>query len=183
MPIQHISDSILKRMKRKTTANDIRRTIETIRRRLNGIHIRTSLMVGFPGETEEDFQLLLDFVFEAKLDNVGVFKYSDEDLAASSKLNNHVPDEVKQERFDRLMKAQLQVVCEKNAARVGEELSVVVEGLHPDHPELVVGRYYGQCPDIDGQVLLVVDAHPQPGKRYRARVIDFDNYDLIAELV
>lgn len=183
MPIQHISDRILKQMKRKTTANDIRQTIEKLRSRLPGIHIRTSLMVGFPGETDEDFLLLLDFVQEIKLDNVGVFQYSDEELAASSKLDNHVSEEIKQDRFDRLMKAQLGVVLEKNASRVGQEIDVVVEGLHPEHPELVVGRYYGQCPDIDGQVILVVDEHPQPGKRYRARVIDFDNYDLIAELI
>lgn len=183
LPIQHISDPILKRMKRKTSAHDIRQTIEKLRSRLAGIHIRTSLMVGFPGETEEDFESLLDFVTTTQLDNVGVFQYSDEALAASSKLDNHVPEEIKQERFDRLMKAQLEVVVAKNRARVGEEIEVVVEGLHPDHPELVIGRYYGQCPDIDGQVILVVDSHPEPGKRYRARVIDFDNYDLIAELI
>ena len=170
-------------MKRKTSAQDIHQTIDKLRSRLAGIHIRTSLMVGFPGETEEDFQLLLDFVTKAQLDNVGVFQYSDEALAASSKLDNHVPEEIKQDRFDRLMKAQLEVVIAKNRARVGEELDVVVEGLHPDHPELVIGRYYGQCPDIDGQVILVVESHPEPGKRYRARVIDFDNYDLIAELI
>jgi ribosomal protein S12 methylthiotransferase len=140
-------------------------------------------MVGFPGETEEDFELLLDFVMTTQLDNVGVFQYSDEALAASSKLDNHVPDEIKQERFDRLMKAQLEVVIAKNSARVGDELDVVVEGLHPDHPELVIGRYYGQCPDIDGQVILLVDLHPEPGKRYQHAVIDFDDYDLIAELI
>jgi ribosomal protein S12 methylthiotransferase len=185
MPIQHISNRILKQMKRKTTGDDIRETIQKLRARLPDIVIRTSLMVGFPGETDEDFDELLDFVKEAKLDNVGVFQYSDEELAASSKMENHVPEDIKQDRYDRLMKAQLETVHETNAARVGQEIDVVVEGLHPEHPELMVGRYYGQCPDIDGQVILVrlEDTPPQPGKRYRARVLDSDDYDLIAEIV
>lgn len=183
MPIQHISDRILKQMKRKTTGDDIRETILKLRNRLPGIHIRTSLMVGFPGETEEEFQQLLDFVDEAKLDNVGVFQYSDETLAASSKLENHVPEKVKQDRYDRLMMAQLKIVRQLNEARIGQELDVVIEGLHPEYRELIVGRYYGQCPDIDGQVILLpTDELPAPGKRHRARVTDFDDYDLIAEI-
>lgn len=183
MPIQHISNRILKQMKRKTTGDDIRETLQKLRNRLPGIVIRTSLMVGFPGETEVDFDELLEFVKEAKLDNVGVFKYSDEKLAVSSKMENHVSEEMKQDRFDRLMKAQLEIVREANTARIGSYIDVVVEGLHPQHPELVVGRYYGQCPDIDGQVILLVDEPPLPGMRYSARVVDFDDYDLIAELI
>jgi ribosomal protein S12 methylthiotransferase len=183
MPIQHISDPILKRMKRKTTSEQIRETISKLRLRLPGIHIRTSLMVGFPGETEEDFELLLDFVREVKLDNVGVFSYSNEELASSFQLDQQVSESIKQDRWDRLMQAQLEVVTEKNREKIGTEMDVVIEGLHPDDHDIVVGRYYGQCPDIDGQVIILADSHPEPGKRYPARVIDFENYDLVVELI
>jgi ribosomal protein S12 methylthiotransferase len=185
MPIQHISDRMLKRMKRKTNAGDIRQALSNLRTRLPGIHIRTSLMVGFPGETETDFQMLLDFVREAKLDNVGVFQYSNEELAKSSQLDGHIPHEVKQDRYDRLMKAQLEVVREKNVNRIGDEFDVVIESLHPDDPDLIVGRYYGQCPQIDGEVIVFADSSrpPEPGKRYKVRVTDFHDYDLVGEVI
>ena len=189
MPIQHSHDVILKSMRRKTTSDDIRQTIQTIRQRLPGIHIRTSLMVGFPGETEEHFQHMIDFVLEYELDNVGVFQYSNEEMAFSSRLPNHVPEEVKEDRYHRLMQAQLEVVQRKNKKRVDgqERLEVVIEGMHPDHKDLIVGRYYGQCPDIDGQVIINdVDALgklPNPGQRYWVELTDFDNYDLIGRII
>jgi ribosomal protein S12 methylthiotransferase len=189
MPIQHISDVMLKQMKRTTTSKDIKQTIDTLRQRLPGIHIRTSLMVGFPGETEEQFQELLDFVVAYELENVGVFIYSNEELAWSSRLPDHVPQEVKEERYDRLMIAQLEVVQRRNQERVraNERLQVVIEGFHPDHDDLIVGRYYGQCPDIDGQVIInnvdFLGKLPDPGKRYCVELTDFDNYDLIGRIV
>ena len=175
MPIQHINDIILKRMRRKTSGVDIRRVITKLRARLPDIHIRTSLMVGFPGETEEQFQELLDFVREARLENVGVFEYSNEEIAPSSRLDNHVVENVKRERYDRLMKAQLQVVCDRNRERVQQRQvleQVVIEGLHPENENWIVGRYFGQCPDIDGQVIINDISRLQgepiiPGARYR----------------
>jgi ribosomal protein S12 methylthiotransferase len=184
MPIQHSHDQILKLMRRKTTGDDIKSTIKLLREKIPGIHIRTSLMVGFPGETEEHFQHLLDFVEEYELDNVGVFIYSDEALAYSSRLHNHVPEEVKEERYHRLMEAQLETVRRKNQARVDkkERFQVVIEGLHNE--KTIVGRYYGQCPDIDGQVLLEADAQSvYAGARYWVEVTGFDEYDLIARIV
>jgi ribosomal protein S12 methylthiotransferase len=184
MPIQHSHDHMLKLMRRKTTGDEIKSTINLLREKIPGIHIRTSLMVGFPGETQAHFEHLLDFVQEYELDNVGVFTYSNEALAYSSRLPHHVPEEVKEERYQRLMEAQLETVRRKNQARVDkkERLEVVIEGLKDE--KTIVGRYYGQCPDIDGQVLL--EAHQKSvhaGARYWVEVIGFDEYDLIGRIV
>lgn len=184
MPIQHSHDEMLKAMRRKTTGNDIKATIEMLRERIPGIHIRTSLMVGFPGETEAHFEHLLDFVREYKLDNVGVFTYSDEPLAYSSKLPKHVPEDVKVERYHRLMQAQLETVRTKNQARVNkrERIEVVIEGVRDEN--LIVGRYNGQCPDIDGQVLLDAnESSVYAGARYWVEITGFDEYDLIGKIV
>jgi len=185
MPIQHSHDQILKLMRRKTTGNQIKSTIQELREKIPGIHIRTSLMVGFPGETEEHFQHLLNFVEEYELDNVGVFTYSDEALAYSSRLKHHVSEEVKEERYHRLMEAQLKTVRRKNQQRVDrkERYEVVIEGLRDE--KTIAGRYYGQCPDIDGQVLLNIDDEKSvhAGARYLVEVTGFDEYDLIGRIV
>ena len=189
MPIQHISDDMLKLMKRTTTAKDIKSTITMLRQRLPGIIIRTSLMVGFPGETEEHFQELLQFVQEYELDNVGVFTYSNEELAWSSRLPDHLSEEVKQDRYHRIMQVQLEVTKRKNQALLDQKkcLEVVIEGFHPEHDDLIVGRYYGQCPDIDGQIIVndvdELGKLPNAGHRYWVEVTDFDNYDLIGKIV
>jgi ribosomal protein S12 methylthiotransferase len=189
MPIQHINDEILKRMRRKTTGSDIRQTIQKLRSKLPDVHIRTSLMVGFPGETEEQFQELLDFVQHAKLENVGVFQYSNEEMALSSRLDNHVPEDVKQDRYNRLMEAQLAIVCERNRDRIRQTLEqVVIEGIHPENEDWIVGRYFGQCPDIDGQVIIddisALNGQPvQPGSRYRVELTDYMHYDLMGRIV
>jgi ribosomal protein S12 methylthiotransferase len=189
MPIQHINNDVLKKMKRTTTGEDIKHTIHMLRDRLDGIHIRTSLMVGFPGETEEQFQELVDFVQEYQLDNVGAFMYSNEELAWSSRLPDHVSEDVKLDRYDRLMRAQLEVTRQRNQTRIEakERFQVVVEGMHPDHEDLIVGRYYGQCPDIDGQIIIndvdELGKLPNPGQRYWVELTDYDNYDLIGRIV
>ena len=182
MPIQHSHDEMLKLMRRKTTSEEIQQTILNLRERLPGIQIRTSLMVGFPGETEEHFEHLLDFVQKFELDNVGVFTYSDEKMAYSSRLPNHVPEAVKEERYGRLMQAQLDIVRRKNQKRVDskDRLHVVVEGMQGEH---IVGRYYGQCPDIDGQVILQGNSRVYPGERYWVEITGFDNYDLVGKVV
>eukprot|EP00934_Nitzschia_sp_Nitz4_P001291 Nitzschia sp. Nitz4//scaffold40_size135432//98401//99762//NITZ4_003260-RA/size135432-processed-gene-0.75-mRNA-1//-1//CDS//3329551267//1291//frame0 len=183
MPIQHSHDDMLRAMRRKTSSAEIIGTIQMLRERLPGVHIRTSLMVGFPGETEEHFEHLLRFVEEMELDNVGVFTYSDESLAVSSKLANHVSEEVKQDRYHRLMMAQWEVVEKKNRARVEnkEQLEVVVEGL--DDEERIVGRYYGQCPDIDGLVILEGNPSVYAGSRCLVEVTGYEDYDLIGKVV
>jgi ribosomal protein S12 methylthiotransferase len=185
LPIQHSHNDILKAMRRKTSSEQIQDTIQTLRRRLPDISIRTSLMVGFPGETEEHFQHLLKFVCDYRLDHVGVFMYSNEEMAYSSRLDNHVSEEVKQDRYRRLMKAQWQVVEQKHQAWVKERkrLRVVIEGVHEQDPTRIVGRHAGQCPDIDGQVLLEGQPRVFGGERYWVEVTGYDGYDLIAKVL
>ena len=184
MPIQHINDKMLKAMRRKTSRSQIISTIQTLREKLPGAVIRTSLMVGFPGETEEQFEELLQFVKEHPLDNIGIFKYSREEESSSAKMEGHLTEGVKQERFERLAAAQQKVVRKRNGSYVGRKLKVMVEGYHPDSPYLMRGRFYGQCPEIDGQVIIndgnAVDAF---GKLYEVEITDVADYDLIGRVL
>ncbi len=180
MPIQHINATILKAMRRKTSRPQIIETITKLRQLFPDIVLRTSLMVGFPGETEEQFQELIDFLYEYPLDNVGIFKYSREEESHSAKLASHVPEDVKQDRFLRLAAVQREVVQKQLRSYIGKTLEVMVEGYHPDSPYLMRGRFYGQCPEIDGQVIIndgrLVKAF---GKLYLVEITDISDYDLI----
>lgn len=184
MPLQHINNDILKAMRRTTSKEDIIRILTNLRKEIPHIVIRTSLMVGFPGETEEQFRELADFIQTYPLDNIGVFKYSREPGSHSYDLPNQVPEEVKQDRYDRLMKLQKKVVKKRNMAIIGKTLEVVVEGYHPETPLLMTGRYYGQCPDIDGQVIINDGRKVKAfGKRYRVEITDVADYDLIGRVI
>lgn len=184
MPIQHINPTILKAMRRKTDRNQIIEIYNKLRSRLPQSVIRTSLMVGFPGETEEQFQELLQFVKEYPLDNVGVFSFSKEEGAHAATLPNQVPQEVKERRYNQLMQAQMDRVRETNQKYIGQTLQVMIEGFHPESEHLLRGRFYGQCPDIDGQVVINdmrgVDAF---GKIYPVQITDIADYDLIGGVV
>jgi ribosomal protein S12 methylthiotransferase len=184
MPIQHINPRILKAMRRKTSKDQIITTITELRRRIPDIMIRTSLMVGFPGETEEEFEELVQFVKEFPLDNIGIFKYSKEDESHSASLPNHISEEVKQKRFERLVKTQMAQVRKRNKAYIGKKLSVIVEGTHPESNLLMRGRFYGQCPEIDGQVIIndgrKVTAF---GALYEVEITDVADYDLIGTVI
>lgn len=184
MPLQHINDQILKSMRRKTSRADITRTLTSLRAKIPHIVIRTSLMVGFPGETEEQFEELLQFIHDYPIDNIGVFKFSAEKEAHASTLPNQVSEEVKQDRYERLMKAQMKIVNEWNRKYIGKKMEVMVEGYHPDSDFLMRGRFYGQCPEIDGQVIIndgrkVTDF----GKLYEVEITDCLDYDLIGAVV
>lgn len=184
MPIQHVNDTILKAMRRKTSKAQIIEVIKSLREKIPSVVIRTSLMVGFPGETEEQFKELVQFVKEHPLDQVGIFKYSLEEESPSAKMEGHLSEEVKQERFDQLAKVQKKVVHKKNRSYIGKTLEVVVEGYHPDSPYLMRGRFYGQCPEIDGQVIIndgrLVKVF---GERYLVEITDVMEYDLIGSVI
>jgi ribosomal protein S12 methylthiotransferase len=141
-------------------------------------------MVGFPGETQEQFEELVKFVQEHPLDNVGLFKYSKEEESASAKFDGHIPEEVKQDRFEKLAAVQMKVARKQNRRYIGKKLKVIVEGFHPDSPYLMRGRFYGQCPEIDGQVIIndarLVDGF---GKFYEVEITDVADYDLIGRVV
>jgi ribosomal protein S12 methylthiotransferase len=180
MPIQHINNEMLKAMRRKTSREQIVQIIESLRARVPGIVIRTSLMVGFPGETEEQFEELCEFIQEHPLDNIGIFKFSLEKEAHAATLPNQISEEVKQMRFEKLAKLQMKMVKKRNKGYIGKKLQVMVEGYHPESEFLMRGRFYGQCPEIDGQVIIndgrLVKAF---GKLYEVEITDIAGYDLI----
>lgn len=180
MPIQHINSTILKSMRRLTSKDQIVSMINLLRTRFPDIVLRTSLMVGFPGETEEQFQELLDFVQEYPLDNIGIFKYSREEEAASAQFPNHITQEIKQERFEKLASVQQKMVAQQQQKYIGQILKVMVEGYHPDSRYLMRGRFFGQCPEIDGQVIINDTASLKAfGKLYLVEITDVAGYDLI----
>jgi len=180
MPIQHINSDILKAMRRKTNREHIISTYEKLRMHIPHSIIRTSLMVGFPGETEEQFEELVQFVKDYPLDNIGVFQFSLEKEAHAAKLPGHLSDEVKRKRYDKLMKAQMGVVRKLNQKYIGQTLDVMVEGYHPDSEFLMRGRFYGQCPEIDGQVIINDCRHVKEfGRLHQVTITDVIDYDLI----
>jgi ribosomal protein S12 methylthiotransferase len=184
MPIQHISDEMLRAMHRTTSKAEILDTITKLRQEVPGVVIRTSLMVGFPGETQEQFEELINFVQNTPLDNIGIFKYSREPGSYSYDLPDQIPEEVKEERYHRLMKIQNKVVNKRNAALIGKTFSVIVEGYHPESKMLMRGRYYGQCPEIDG-IVIINDGRKVKafGQRYQVKITAVADYDLIGSVV
>jgi ribosomal protein S12 methylthiotransferase len=184
MPIQHINDAILKSMKRATNKERIINTIAKLRRAIPDMSIRTSLIVGFPGETESQFEELLAFVQEHPLDNIGVFKYSREPGTPAAEMPNQVDEETKTRRRDQLMQVQHGIVCKRNAQMVGRILDVVIDDYHPESKLLMVGRHAGQCPEIDGQIL-INDARKVRGfgQRYRVEITDYADYDLVGRVL
>lgn len=185
MPIQHANNELLKTMRRATTKEDIVSCIETLRKEIPEISIRTSIIVGFPGETEEQFQELCQFVQDMRLDNVGIFTYSKEEKSHSAQLPGHLPEEVKIERFKKLNAIQQKIARSINKKRyLGKKIEVVVEGYHPETQLLMRGRHDGQCPDIDGQVIIndgrLVRAF---GRRYIVEITDISEYDLVGRVV
>jgi ribosomal protein S12 methylthiotransferase len=146
--------------------------------------IRTSLIVGFPGETEEQFEELVQFIQDHPLDNVGIFKFSREPGSHAYALPDQISEEVKNERYHRLMQVQKKVVKKRQKKMIGKKLQVFVEGYHPESPLLMVGRYYGQCPDIDGQVIINDGRKVKGfGQLYPVEITDIADYDLIGRVV
>lgn len=184
MPLQHINNDVLKAMKRKTSKEQIIGIIEKLRKDVPSMVIRTSLMVGFPGETEDQFEELVSFVKSHPLDNIGIFQYSLEKESPSAKLDGHLSPEVKQARFDKLAAAQMKVLRRHNRRFLGQKLQVLVEGYHPDSPLLMRGRFYGQCPEIDGQVI-INDGRKvtEFGKMYEVEITQVADYDLIGRVI
>jgi ribosomal protein S12 methylthiotransferase len=182
IPLQHASDAVLKRMKRPTGRGNLLGMVERIREKVPGVAIRTSFIVGFPGETEADFEELLGFVEAAAFDNVGVFTYSDEENTTSFELDGRLPAGLKEKRRKRLMSLQKRLSAKRNRARVGDRVDVLVEGTHEDTDLLLVGRMASQAPEIDGRVILN-DGTAGVGDFVRAEVTEAHAYDLVARVV
>jgi ribosomal protein S12 methylthiotransferase len=185
MPVQHFSSSVLRRMNRKATTEIIFEKIEKLRKSIPDIVIRTSIIVGFPGETEDDFQLLLESIQKLKFNHLGVFKYSDEEGTPAFKLKDKVPQEVIDERFEVLYETQKEVVRELNKFLVGQEIDILVEGTHEETDMLLVGRYFGQAPDIDGKVIIndLNDRDVKIGDLVKVEITESLDYDLVARVL
>lgn len=180
IPLQHISDDVLKRMNRKTSKEQITNLITKIRSNVPDAVIRTSLITGFPGETEEDHQMLREFLEEYKLDRVGVFKYSREENTAAYKLKNQIKEEVKEKRQEELMKLQQEISYNNNAAKIGKTLDVIIDEDSGDNEYL--GRTYMDSPEIDGCVFVNSDVKLNVGEIYKVNIVDALEYDLIGDI-
>lgn len=184
MPIQHINDKMLKSMHRSTSKEKIVSTITKLRAEIPNVVIRTSLIVGFPGETEEQFEELAQFIKEHPLDNIGIFKFSREPGSHAYELPDQISDEIKEDRYHRLMQVQQKISKKRHKALVGKKLTVVIDGYHPESPLLMQGRHTGQCPEIDGTVIINEGCEKVSGfgQRYTVKITDSLDYDLIGRV-
>lgn len=178
LPVQHINSTLLKRMHRRGTREDILRCVTEAQKR--DLTLRTSIIVGFPGETEDQFSELLDFVRMARFDRLGAFTYSPEEGTPATKLPDQIPEEIKQERLDRLMKVQAEISLEKNMKRIGETARVLVTDRNEEG--LYLGRSEREAPETDGEILFTCKGHdPEPGTFVNVRFTKADTYDLMGE--
>lgn len=181
IPIQHASDRILKRMGRKTTRGDLEKLIGNLRREIPDIAIRTTLITGFPGETKEDHQELLDFVRAMEFDRLGVFTYSAEEDTPAASMDGQVLEEVKEERRAEIMELQQEISMKRGQARVGETLQCLVEGAIPNEGAYVA-RTYADAPDVDGYLFIKTGEALMSGNFVPVQVTGALEYDLIGEL-
>ncbi len=182
VPLQHIDEVVLKKMRRGHGPSQIYELIETLRARIPGVVLRSTFITGHPGETDEAFERLCEFVREAKLEHVGVFPYCREEGTVAAMLPGRVPDEVAAQRRDTLLSIQREISREKLKAMVGTEIEVLVEGVSDESDLLLQGRWAGQASEIDGVVYLA-DGTAQRGDFVRARVTSHADYDLAASII
>jgi ribosomal protein S12 methylthiotransferase len=182
IPIQHISDPVLKAMKRRSSEQQIRDLIAKLRCEIPTIALRTSLIVGFPGETVDDFNSLMHFVEQTHFDRLGVFCYSKEEGTPAAEMVEQVTERVKRERYRKLMRAQARLSFRRNRALIGQTEEVIVEGYSEETELLLKGRSSRQAPDIDGQVYITAGT-ADVGDIVTLRITDSSDYDLIGEMV
>lgn len=182
LPIQHASDRILKRMGRRTTQADLRRIIGRLREAIPDICLRTTLISGFPGETEEDHEELMRFVDDCEFDRLGVFAYSAEEDTPAAAMPDQIPEKVKEDRRAEIMELQQEIAFEKAEGMTGRELTVMIEGKAADE-NVYVGRTYMDAPGVDGYLFLNTDETLMSGDFARVRVTGAAEYDLIGELI
>lgn len=180
--LQHISDNMLQRMRRNVTKSDTIAMIERIRKEVPGIHIRTTLMVGFPGETDDDFKELMDFTRWARFERMGAFAYSEEEGTYSADhYEDDVPDDVKQNRLDRLMRLQQNISAEIEADKVGKTMKVIIDRIENDY---YIGRTEFCSPEVDPEVLIKIgNKKLEIGNFYQVKIVDSEEFDLYGEVV
>jgi ribosomal protein S12 methylthiotransferase len=182
LPLQHADAATLSRMRRGGSAESHLKLLGRIRRAMPEVTLRSTFIAGFPGETDREFENLVEFVGNARLRHLGVFTYSHEDGTHAADLADDVPEEVKRERHDRLMACQQEIVLEENASWIGREVEVLVEGAHAETDHLLVGRMSAQAPDVDGQIL-INDGGASPGEFVRVELTEVAGYDLVGRIV
>ena len=182
IPIQHVSDRMLKEMGRGITGDKLRSRLYRLRDAIPGLTLRTSVIVGFPGETEKDFTKLLNFIEEFEFDRLGAFTYSREEGTPASLLKRHVPENVKMERYSRVMALQKIISRKSNKRHIGKIEKVIVDGISDESEFLLAGRSSGQAPDIDG-VTYITSGTASPGDIIDVRITDASDYDMVGEIV
>ena len=180
IPIQHINDEILKAMRRPCSKEQIQRLIEELRSAIRDVVLRTTVIVGFPGETQQQFAELLDFVKWAEFDALGCFKYYAESGTAAAEMPEQIPEHVKDERLEEMMLTQQEITFAKNKKRIGTKLSCLVDCV--DNKGTGEGRFYGQAPDVDS-ICIIKSCFARPGQFINTKGIDTKDYDLVVEQI
>ena len=182
IPIQHASDKVLKEMYRGSTRKDILNVISKLRKAIPDIAIRTSLIVGFPGETEEDFDILADFVEETRFARLGVFKYSLEENTPAGEREDQIPEEVKEDRYHAIMRRQMEISLDNNMSMVDKVLDVLVEEIDSEEStglKSYIGRTRYDAPEIDNSVIFTSSNELNPGDIVKVKITDAFDYDLV----
>jgi ribosomal protein S12 methylthiotransferase len=182
LPLQHINDVMLKRMQRRVTRAATEQLLAGLRQAIDGLVLRTTFIVGFPGETEEQFAELLDFAVRQRFERLGVFTYSFEPDTPAARLPGHLDEDIKEDRRQRLMQAQQRIAFEFNRSLVGRRLDVLIDHALPDTEQTWVGRSYADAPDVDGLVY-VTGRKLRPGRIVPCEIVTFEGYDLVAAAV
>ena len=182
IPLQHFSDNVLKRMNRKSDSKSIKKIIEKIRNEIPNVILRTTMIVGFPGETEQDFFELYEFINETKFEKLGVFKYSREDGTPASKIKNQIHYKTKQSRFDKIMSMQKKISQIKLEEKIGNTYEVLVDGFSYDN-KYICARSYMDIPNEDGTVFIKNTGKVKQGQFINCKIIDVKDYDLIGEII
>ncbi len=181
MPLQHISDDVLKRMNRKTSKEHIIKTLKNLRKSVPDIVIRTTFIVGFPGESDDDFNQLVDFIEDIKFDKLGVFEYSKEEGTRAASLDEQIPDSIKEERKNEIMAIQSEISAEILSKKIGKRLEVLIEEEVDE--ENYVGRTYMDSPEIDGVTYVHSAKNLEIGSFVKVDVVDSLDYDLVGEII
>ncbi len=182
IPIQHISDSVLERMNRHGGTALIKEAVRRLRESVPGIVLRTTAMVGFPGETDEDFAELCEFVKEARFDRFGAFTFSAEEGTAAAEMDDQIDEQIKQDRYDTLMQTQLTVSEELSAEKIGQTLTVLCDG-YDTVAEIHYGRSYADAPDVDGRVYFKSPKRIAPGTFCKVKITEALDYDVVGEII
>jgi ribosomal protein S12 methylthiotransferase len=183
IPLQHAHDAVLRRMHRPDTREEIDALLTKIRQRIPGVCVRSTFIVGFPGETDAQYQVLRDFIAKQRFDKVGIFTYSREEDTPAFDMPDQVTEEVMQERYHDLMSLQCKISEEMNQALEGKTLDVLVEGRDEEQKNIAVGRSYREAPEVDGQVYIENDTDSKPGDIVKIKIVQGFTYDIVGEKI